>query len=84
MGNPGGIELRASSSTRCLFSYIPQGNTMFSGTIADNMRMVKPDAADEEIRAALEAACAWDFVERRKDRNSASPLPERFWLMRLS
>ena len=64
VGNPGGIELRASSSTRCLFSYIPQGNTMFSGTIADNMRMVKPDAADEEIRAALEAACAWDFVER--------------------
>ena len=56
--------LRASSSTRCLFSYIPQGNTLFTGTIADNMRMVKPEAADEEIRSALEAACAWEFVER--------------------
>lgn len=64
VGNPGGNELRASSSTRCLFSYIPQGNTMFSGTIADNMRMVKPEASDEEIRSALEAACAWEFVEK--------------------
>lgn len=62
VGNPGGNELRASSSTRCLFSYIPQGNTMFSGTIADNMRMVKPETSDEEIRSALEAACAWEFV----------------------
>lgn len=64
VGNPGGKTLKASSSTRCLFSYIPQGNTMFSGTIAENMRMVKPDASDQEIREALEAACAWDFVEK--------------------
>lgn len=64
VGNPGGRELKASSSTRCLFSYIPQGNTLFSGTIADNMRMVKPEASDEEIRSALEAACAWEFVEK--------------------
>ena len=64
IGNPGGMELPASSATRCMFSYIPQGNTMFSGTIADNMRMVKPDATDEEIRSALEAACAWEFVEK--------------------
>ena len=64
VGNPGGRELKASSSTRCLFSYIPQGNTLFSGTIADNMRMVKPEASDEEIGSALEAACAWEFVEK--------------------
>lgn len=64
VGNPGGNALKASSSTRCMFSYIPQGNTMFSGTIDDNMRMVKPDASDEEIRSALEAACAWEFVEK--------------------
>ena len=64
VGNPGGDVLKASSSTRCMFSYIPQGNTMFSGTIADNMRMVKPDATDEEIQSALEAACAWEFVEK--------------------
>ena len=66
VGNPGSKEheLRASSSTRCLFSYIPQGNTLFSGTIADNMRMVKPEASDTEIRLALEAACAWELVEK--------------------
>ena len=40
---------------------------MFSGSIADNMRMVKPEATDEEIREALKAACAWDFVEKLKD-----------------
>ena len=50
-----------------LFSYIPQSNTLFTGTIADNMRMVKPEAADEEIRQALEAACAWEFVEKLED-----------------
>lgn len=67
VGNPSGDSLRASSSTRCLFSYIPQGNTLFSGTIAENMRMVKPEATDEEIRAALQAACAWEFVEKLEE-----------------
>ena len=54
-------------STRKLFSYVPQGNTMFSGTIAENMRNVKEDATDEEIIAVLKAACAWDFVEKLPD-----------------
>lgn len=67
VSNPGGSTLEASSSTRCLFSYIPQGNTLFSGSIADNMRMVKPEATDEEIREALKAACAWDFVEKLEE-----------------
>lgn len=53
-----------SPSTRQLFSYVPQGNTMFSGTIAENMRKVKGDATDEEIIDALKAACAWEFVEK--------------------
>lgn len=53
-----------SPSTRKLFSYVPQGNTMFSGTIAENMRNVKPDATDEEIIEALKLSCAWDFVEK--------------------
>ena len=67
VGNPGGKALEASSSTRCLFSYIPQGNTLFSGTIAENMRMVKPEASDEEIIAALDAACAWEFVQKLEE-----------------
>lgn len=54
-------------STRKLFSYVPQGNTMFSGTIAENMRNVKEDATDGEIIEALKAACAWEFVEKLPD-----------------
>lgn len=64
VGNPSGNSLKASSSTRCLFSYIPQGNTLFTGSIKENMSMVKPKASEEEIQAALEAACAWEFVEK--------------------
>lgn len=56
-----------SPSTRKLFSYVPQGNTMFSGTIAENLRNVKPDASDEEIIEALKLADAWEFVERLPD-----------------
>ena len=59
--------LSLSPSCRQLFSYVPQGNTMFSGTIAENMRHVKPDATDEEIKEALSIACAWDFVNAMKD-----------------
>jgi len=51
-------------SSRRLFSYVPQGNTMFSGTIAENMRNVKEDATDEEIIEVLKLACAWEFVEK--------------------
>lgn len=59
--------LEMSPSTRKLFSYVPQGNTMFSGTIAENMRNVKEDATDEEIVEALKMACAWEFVSRLGD-----------------
>ena len=56
-----------SPSTRKLFSYVPQGNTMFSGTIAENLKNAKPDATDEEIIEALKLACAWEFVEKLPD-----------------
>src|SRR5699024_9248829 len=52
---------------RPLFAYVPQGNTIFSGTIADNLRMVKEDATDEQIIEALKSACAYEFVERMED-----------------
>ncbi len=68
-GQTGAEDNRVSltPSTRKLFSYVPQGNTMFSGTIAENMRNVKPDATDEEIVEALKTACAWEFVEKLPD-----------------
>lgn len=53
-----------SAASRQLIAYVPQGNTMFTGTIADNMRNVKEDATDEEIIEALKKACAWSFIER--------------------
>lgn len=66
-GNDRNDALKLSPSTRKLFSYVPQGNTMFSGTIAYNMRTIKPDATDEEIIHALKMACAWEFVENLPD-----------------
>lgn len=57
----------SSPAIRQLFSYVPQGNTMFSGTIADNMRIVKSDASDEDIVQVLKSACAWDFVSSLPD-----------------
>ena len=56
--------IEISPATRKLFSYVPQGNTMFSGTIAENMRNVKSDATDDEIEKALRMACAWDFIAK--------------------
>ena len=57
-----GRQVEVNAGLRRYFSYVPQGNTLLSGTIDDNLRMVKPDASDAQLRAALEAACAWDFV----------------------
>jgi len=60
--------LLLSADTRSYFSYVPQGNTLFSGTIADNLRIGYPNASEEEIYKALEAACAKDFVEKLPQR----------------
>ena len=62
-----GREVEMNADTRFLFSYVPQGNTILSGTVAENLRMVKEDATDEEIVEALKIACAWDFVSGMKD-----------------
>lgn len=50
-----------SPRMRANLVYVPQGNTLLSGTIRDNLRLGKLDATDEEMRAALHKACA-DFV----------------------
>lgn len=59
-----GTKVLSNADIRYLFSYVPQGNTIISGTIAENMRMGREDAADEEIEAALKDACAWEFVNK--------------------
>jgi len=71
-----GSEIEMNAETRHLFAYVPQGNTILSGTIAENLRMVKEDATDEEMEEALKIACAWDFVDRLP-RKMHTPLGEK-------
>ena len=59
-----GTEVEMNADSRALFSYVPQGNTVLSGTVAENLRMVRQDATDEELIEALKTACAWDFVSK--------------------
>ena len=51
---------------RCNFVYVPQGNTLMSGTIRENLRLGKLDATDEEMLEALHTSCA-DFVNDLPD-----------------
>jgi ABC-type multidrug transport system fused ATPase/permease subunit len=62
-----GTVLPLGARTRRYFSYVPQGNTLLAGTIADNLRLVNPGATEEEIVAALQGACAWEFVSQMPD-----------------
>lgn len=55
-----------SPRLRCNFVYVPQGNTLMSGSIRDNLRLGRLDATDEEMYEALRAACA-DFVQELPD-----------------
>ena len=71
-----GQAMEISADLRQFFSYVPQGNTMLAGTVAENMRMVKEDATDEEIIEALKAACAWDFISKLPN-TIHSPVGER-------
>lgn len=55
-----------SPRMRCNFVYVPQGNTLMSGTIRDNLLMGSPTATDDEMYDALHQACA-DFVSQLPD-----------------
>ena len=50
-----------SALMRCNMVYVPQGNTLMSGTIRDNLLMADPNATDQDMMEALHTACA-DFV----------------------
>ena len=62
-----GTAFSMNADLREFFSYVPQGNTLISGTVADNLRVMKRDASDEEIVEALKIACAWEFIEKLED-----------------
>lgn len=60
--NEQGQEEKANASTRNFIAYVPQGNTLFSGTVRENIRMGKLDATTEEMYDALKLASGYDFV----------------------
>ena len=62
-----GNKVDMNADLRQMFSYVPQGNSIMAGTIADNMRLVNEDATDEQIINALKTACAWDFIGVQPD-----------------
>lgn len=65
-----------AAGTRGVFVYVPQGNSVFPGAIAENLRLVSPDATDGELEQALVTAVRrkekllqpdsfwWDFFEK--------------------
>ncbi|MBQ6760345.1 MAG: ABC transporter ATP-binding protein [Prevotella sp.] len=57
-----GTEEVASPLTRCNITYVPQGNTMLSGTIRDNLLLGNPEATDDDMYAVL-AKCEAHFVK---------------------
>ena len=57
----GAYEHDVSPATRCNLVYVPQGNSLFSGTIRDNLLMGNPEATDRQMQDALHTAAA-DFV----------------------
>ena len=63
-----GESVETGSSTRSLIAYVPQGNTLFSGTVAENVMFGNSDATPEEITDALKKACIWDFIETLPDK----------------
>ena len=60
--NGKGEREEANADTRSLIAYVPQGNTLFSGTVRDNIRMGRLEATEDEILEALKLASGYDFV----------------------
>ncbi len=69
-------QVEISPSTRRLFAYVPQNCTLFSGTVAENLRLMRPQATDEELWQALEMACADGFI-RTLPKGLYSPVAEQ-------
>lgn len=59
---PDGSQIPVSPTTRSMFAYVPQGNTMFSGTVRENLQLIRPDATEEQLFEALRLACADELI----------------------
>ena len=55
-------KIKVDKHTRKLFSYVPQGNFLLSGTIRDNLTFINPDVTEDEIKQAIEISCSDSFL----------------------
>ena len=62
-----GRQYSVTPGTRGAFAYVPQGNSIFAGTVAENLRIAAPDASDDDLWQALDTACALNFVKNLPD-----------------
>ncbi len=60
----GDKQFELGNGTRSLFSYVPQGNMIFSGTLRDNVTFINSEATDEQIEKALKVSEALEFVNQ--------------------
>ena len=58
----GESEIHLNRSTRRLFAYVPQGNLLFSGTLRENLTMVRPDVTEEELEQAIFVSAMDEFL----------------------
>ena len=63
----GSKEYELGKNTRSLFSYVPQGNLILSGTIRENISFANSSVTDKEIINSAKAAHLWDFIETLED-----------------
>ena len=63
----GETQIPADAGTRKMFSYVPQGNMILSGTIRENLIFSGRKVSEEEIRAAAEMACIWEYIQKLPD-----------------
>lgn len=56
--------MEINSKTRPLFSYVPQGNYLFSGTLRENIMLANKKATQDEIEKALKISCVKNFVDK--------------------
>ena len=62
-----GENIPVDYNTRRMFSYVPQGNFILSGTIYDNLTFINENATDEEIDEAIRISCSDEFISTLPD-----------------
>lgn len=59
----GDEKIKIDRYTRKMFSYVPQGNMLISGTIKDNLTFINDNVTDAEIEQAIRISCAKQFID---------------------